>query len=62
MIVVLVLEAAWIGVINSSICPFLDEVEACATFRMGGIGYGKTWVLLWWAELSKTLIQLSAPC
>ena len=62
MIVVLVLEAAWIGVINSSICLFLDEVEACATFLMGGIGCGKNWVLLWWAELSKTLIQLSAPC
>ena len=27
---------------------------------MGGTGGGYTWVLLWWAELSKTLIHLSA--
>ena len=27
---------------------------------MGGIGGGKSWVLLWWAELSKTLIHFSA--
>ena len=62
MIVVLVLEAAWIVVINSSVCPFLDEVEACATFLMGGIGCGENWVLPWWAGLSKTLTQLSDSC
>ena len=27
---------------------------------MGGTGGGQSWVLLWWAELSKTLICLSA--
>ena len=27
---------------------------------MGGTGGGWSWVLLWWAELSKTLIHLSA--
>ena len=62
MIVVLVLEAAWIVVINSSVCPFVDEVEACAAFLMGGIGCGENCVLLWRAGLSKTLIQLSARC
>ena len=48
MIVVLVLEAAWIVVINSSVCPFLDEVEACATFLMGGI-----WL---WGKLGLALV------
>ena len=27
---------------------------------MGGTGGGQSWVLLWWAELRKTLICLSA--
>ena len=27
---------------------------------MGGTGGGYSWLLLWWAELSKTLIHLSA--
>ena len=27
---------------------------------MGGTGDGLSWVLLWWAELNKTLIRLSA--
>ena len=27
---------------------------------MGGTGGGYSWVLLWWAELSKTLIRLCA--
>ena len=27
---------------------------------MGGTGDGYSWLLLWWAELSKTLIRLTA--
>ena len=27
---------------------------------MGGTGGGLSWLLLWWAELSKTLIRLTA--
>ena len=27
---------------------------------MGGTGGGYSWLLLWWAELSKTLIRLTA--
>ena len=42
MIVVLVLEAAWIGVINSSICLFLDEVEALQPSLWEGLAVGKT--------------------
>ena len=43
----------------SSVCPLMDEAEACVSFPMEGLAVGKT-ALVGRALPSKALIQLSA--
>ena len=44
----------------SSVCPLMDEAEACVSFPMEGLAVGKT-ALVGRALPSKALIQLSEP-
>ena len=62
VIVVLVLDAAGIVVLISSVCPLVDEDKRlCKLPDWRDWLWGKLCLALWaWARLSKTLIKLSA--